>query len=65
MKHPHKSRRDKHFTRGKYKTYLTCENKFKTVTAKIRKTSRARVRIYKYDGLLYKVRYNKIKLLKQ
>ena len=65
MKHPHKSGRGKHFTSGKYKSYLLDGDKLKIVKDKIRKTSKARVRICKYDGFLYKVRYNNVKLIKQ
>lgn len=64
MKHPNKSGRGKHFTSGKYKGYIKDSGgKMYLVKTKIRKTSKARVKIYIYDGLTYKVRYNKIKAL--
>ena len=63
MKHPNKSGRGKHFTRGKYKEYIKDNGRIYLVKTKIRRTSRARIKIYIYDGLTYKVRYNKIKVL--
>jgi sensor histidine kinase regulating citrate/malate metabolism len=64
MKHPNRSGRGKHFTKGKYVTYLKeSDDELSIVKTKLRKTSRARVRIYKYDGKAYKVRYRKIILL--
>ena len=65
MKHPNKSGKGKHFTKGKYVTYIKeSGDEFDIVKTKLRKTSRARVRIYKYDGNTYKVKYRKITELK-
>lgn len=59
MKHPNKSGRGKHFTKGKYADIVkSIDEQSKCI--KIRRTSKARIKIYKYDGLLYKIRYRKI-----
>lgn len=59
MRHPNRSGRGKHFTKGKYVNIVkSIDEQSKCI--KIRRSTKARVRIYKYDGITYKIRYRKI-----
>ena len=68
MKHPHKCRRGKHFTKGKYKNllYLSDKKDYDVRSKKVRKTSVGRTKTLNemYKIVAYKIKYNKVKVIK-
>ena len=58
MKHPNRSGRGKHFTKGKYANIVkSIDEQSKCIKA--RRSAKTRVKILKYDGITYKIRYRK------